>query len=64
MSQADLQAIIDELCNDGCKAVGQYIREIEAGKFPQQMSHLASDEQAKILNELKSIMAVYDRANR
>jgi hypothetical protein len=63
MQQADLQAIIDELCHDGCKAVTQYIKEIESGSIPQQMTHLESDEKLKILMELKSIMAVYDRNN-
>ena len=63
MLQADLQAIIDELCHDGCKAVTQYIKEIESGSIPKQMTHLATDEQTKILMELKSIMAVYDRCN-
>ena len=61
MLQADLQAIIDELCHDGCKAVTQYIKAIESGSIPQQMTHLSTDAQAKILQELKSIMAVYDR---
>ena len=63
MLQADLQAIIDELCHDGCKAVTQYIKEIEAGSIPRQMTHLPADAQTKILMELKSIMAVYDRCD-
>ena len=63
MLQADLQVIIDELCNDGCKAVSQYIKEIESGSLPRQMTHLASAEQRQILLELKSIMAVYDRCD-
>ena len=61
MLQADLQAIVDELCHDGCKAVNQYIKEIESGSIPRQMTHLPTDAQTKILLELKSIMAVYDR---
>ena len=63
MLKADLQAIIDDLCNDGCKAVSQYIKEIESGRIPQQMTHLQNAEQTKILMELKSIMAVYDRCD-
>ena len=61
MLEPALQKIIEDLCNDGCKAVSQYIREIEAGNVPKQMAHLHSAEQHQILLELKSIMAVYDR---
>lgn len=61
MLEPVLQEIIEDLCNDGCKAVSQYIREIEAGSMPEQMVHLRSNEQKKILVELKSIMAVYER---
>lgn len=59
-----LQAIIEELCHDGCKAVNYYIRDIESGSMPEQMAHLQDADQAKILLELKSIMAVYDRCHR
>jgi hypothetical protein len=63
MLQANLQVIVDGLCNDGCKAVSQYIKEIESGSLPEQMADLPSAEQKKILLELKSIMAVYDRCD-
>jgi len=61
MLEPVLQKIIEDLCNDGCKAVNQYIRQIETGRIPKQMVHLRSVEQKKILLELKSIMAVYER---
>jgi len=61
MLEPALQKIIEDLCNDGCKAVNHYIRQIEAGDIPKQMAHLRSTEQHRILLELKSIMAVYDR---
>jgi len=63
MLEPVLQEIIDDLCNDGCKAVNQYIQQIEAGSMPAQMSHLHQPDQKKILVELKSIMAVYERCN-
>ncbi len=56
-----LQQIIDTLCNDGCKAVSAYISEMEAGNYPAQMQSLSNSQKEIILNELKSIMAVYDR---
>lgn len=63
MLEPVLQTIIEELCHDGCKAVNYYIRDIEAGEIPEQMVHLQDGDQTKILMELKSIMAVYDRCD-
>jgi hypothetical protein len=57
----ELQQVIDTLCNDGCKAVSSYILAIEAGEYPACMQSLTEAEQQKVLAELKSIMAVYDR---
>ena len=61
MLEPALQAIIEDLCHDGCKAVSHYIKDIESGDIPHQMAHLQTADQAKILTELKAIMAVYDR---
>jgi hypothetical protein len=63
MLEPVLQEIIEDLCNNGCKAVSQYIEQIEAGSIPRQMAHLRKPDQKKILVELKSIMAVYDRCH-
>jgi len=57
----ELQQVIDTLCNDGCKAVSSYIQAMEAGEYPACMQSLNGAEKQKILAELKSIMAVYDR---
>ncbi len=61
MLEPALQKVIEDLCNDGCKAVSLYISQIEAGAVPEQMAHLRSKDQQKILVELKSIMSVYER---
>lgn len=61
MLEPALQKVIEDLCNDGCKAVSLYISQIESGAVPEQMAHLRSKDQQKILVELKSIMSVYDR---
>ena len=61
MLEPVLQKIIEDLCNNGCKAVSLYISQIESGTVPEQMAHLHRKDQQKILVELKSIMSVYDR---
>ena len=63
MLEPVLQAIIEDLCHDGCKAVSHYIKDIESGSIPQQMVHLKTADQVKILTELKSIMEVYNRCD-
>jgi hypothetical protein len=63
MLRPELQAVVDQLCEDGCKAVSHYISEIESGQFPSQMRSLSHQECETVLAELKSIMAVYDRCS-
>ena len=60
MLKPELQAIVDQLCENGCKAVAQYISEIQSGEYPTQMHALNRQECEMVLAELKSIMAVYD----
>ena len=59
--EPELQKVIEKLCNEGCKAVSLYIKEIEAGKLPEAMHSLSTTQKQVVLLELKSIMAVYDR---
>jgi hypothetical protein len=61
MLKPELQTVVEQLCEDGCKAVSQYISEIETGMYPSQMRKLNSQECKTVLAELKSIMAVYHR---
>ena len=61
MLKPELQAVVDQLCEDGCKAVSQYITEIQSGEYPAQMRALNRQECETVLAELESIMAVYDR---
>ena len=56
-----LQQVVDQLCNDGCRAVSQYIVEIELHQFPASMQSLSDEDVRIVLQELKDIMAVYDR---
>ncbi|MEJ2361012.1 MAG: hypothetical protein P8Z75_06240 [Gammaproteobacteria bacterium] len=61
MLNAELQSVVERLCEDGCSAVTQYISDIEAGHYPAQMQHLDHRACDAVLDELKSIMAVYAR---
>ena len=36
MLEPALQAIIEDLCHDGCKAVSHYIKDIESGDIAHQ----------------------------
>lgn len=63
MLQPRLQGIVEKLCNEGCRQVGTYIREIRQGEVPECMSDLKQQEREQVLNELTSIMSVYDRCD-
>lgn len=61
MLNAELQSVVERLCEDGCRAVSQYISDIEAGHHPEPMQHMNQEDTHAVLDELKSIMAVYER---
>ncbi len=56
-----VQDAIDSFCNEGCKAVSQYIIELESGKYPAAVRKLSDAEIRIVIKELKEVMAVYDR---
>jgi hypothetical protein len=64
MLKPELQTVVDQLCEDGCKQVSRYIREIQAGDYPNQMQKLNRQERDEIMTELQAIMAVYDRRDQ
>lgn len=61
MLRPELNDIVEQLCAAGCQAVSQHIASIEAGYLPNEMQALNSDDRRLVLNELKTIMAVYER---
>ncbi len=61
MLKPELQTVVEKLCEDGCKAVNQYIDAIQAGDYPAALRKLDHQDCDAILAELKSIMAVYER---
>jgi len=62
MLESELQSIVESLCSEGCQQVKVYILEIEMRRLPKTMLALSEQNQDFILNELKSIMAVYDQS--
>ena len=51
---------IESICARGCDTVRNVITELENGRHNSEISSLSADDQARILVELKAIMAIYD----
>ena len=64
MLEPALQTIVDRLCEDGCTAVNDYIKQIEQGEYPAVMCNLNPQQGQQVLAELLSIMAVYTRRGK
>ena len=56
-----VQACVEAICNLGCRTVNAVIQSLEAGRPIPQTEGLSADAVARVLAELKAIMAVYDR---
>lgn len=52
---------IDRLCELGCDQVRSAITALESGQAPPQANALDAQQRQRVLHELKTIMAVYDR---
>jgi hypothetical protein len=60
LSSEQVSQCIDALCQCGCDAVRATISAMESGVVVPQVETLSSEERAKVLDELKAVMAVYD----
>lgn len=63
MLEDTLQQVVEQLCNQGCQQVNRYISNIEAGNYPANMQELSQTQRSLVLEELRSIMAVYERCD-
>ena len=63
MLSQQLQKIVENLCSEGCIAVKEYIAALDKGDVLVQTQDLKAEDVAKVLAELKSIMAVYDKTD-
>lgn len=52
---------IEAVCQAGCEAVRASIKTLESGHQVALTEDLSREEREQILQELKTIMAVYDR---
>ena len=50
---------IEGLCNEGCKAVHQYIEQIQQNSPIELLEGMSDSEKEIVLQELQSIMSVY-----
>ena len=63
MDSSKVNQCVEALCANGCEAVRATISSMEMGSSPKQLRDLDQDEYVTVLNELKSIMSVYDTQN-
>jgi len=56
----NLQFSLETLCAEGCHSVRCCISQLEQGQTLSAAATLTYDERQLLLNELKTIMAVYD----
>ena len=56
-----LQHIIEQLCTTGCERVNEVIEILENQGSIEETRTLNSEESQHVLQELKTIMAVYDQ---
>jgi len=61
MDKLKVNQCVESLCANGCEAVRATISSMEIGASSEQLRDLDEDEYSTVLNELKSIMSVYDK---
>lgn len=61
MDQSRITHCIELLCHKGCKDVTSTILALERGELTTEMQELDANERQAVLNELKAIMAVYQK---
>jgi hypothetical protein len=59
MDQSKIAHCIEVLCQRGCKQVSLVIIALERGETMPEVQELNENERQAVMNELKSIMSVY-----
>ena len=54
-----INSCLEQICEQGCRSVNQVIQQLELGEVIEDFAHLSRVQQQRLLQELKSIMAVY-----
>ena len=60
MTSGKIEHCVELLCQKGCRLVWDDIAQLEQGAELPETEGLNSQERTEVLNELKSIMAVYE----
>ena len=55
-----VESAIEELCSRGCDEVNATIKKLEQDQLVSEVTQLNAEDRTRVLNELKSIMSVYD----
>jgi len=61
MDKPQIAQCVELLCQSGCREVRTTINRMETNQTVSQVDALDDDERRQVLEELKAIMAVYDR---
>ena len=56
---ARIDLCVETICNRGCRQVREVIASLERGEAVPGAEALSPEERARVLRELKNIMAVY-----
>ncbi len=59
MNHQAIEYSVERLCNKGCRQVREDIESLERGVVLEEVRGLEAPERARVLEELKAIMAVY-----
>ena len=59
MNRKRIDHCVETLSQRGCAEVNEAIRLLEEGSSLSETAELTDDERGAVLNELKSVMAVY-----
>ena len=54
-----INSCLEQICEQGCRSVNQVIQQLDQGEVIEDIAHLSRVQQQRLLQELKSIMAVY-----
>ena len=54
-----IDSCLEQICEQGCRSVNQIIQQLEQRQMIEITRYLSMEQQQKLLQELKSIMAVY-----
>jgi hypothetical protein len=60
MDNSKVNRCVEDLCLQGCTLVRHYIDDLQAGRPVPGSSELSDAERLELLQELRSIMSVYD----